>query len=29
MGDYNGTPSVCAQKYIEQIPKVILRKAKR
>ena len=27
MGDYNGTPSVCAQKYIEEIPKVILRKA--
>ena len=29
MGDYNGTPSVCAQKYIEEIPKVILRKAKK
>jgi carbamoylphosphate synthase large subunit len=27
MGDYNGTPSVCAQKYIEEIPKIILRKA--
>jgi carbamoylphosphate synthase large subunit len=27
MGDYNGTPSVCAQKYIEEIPKVILKKA--
>jgi hypothetical protein len=27
MGDYNGTPSVCAQKYIDEIPKVILRKA--
>jgi carbamoylphosphate synthase large subunit len=29
MGDYNGTPSVCAQKYIEEIPKIILRKAKK
>ena len=27
MGDYNGTPSVCAQKYIDEIPKLILRKA--
>ena len=27
MGDYNGTPSICAQKYIEEIPKVILKKA--
>lgn len=27
MGDYNGTPSICAQKYIDEIPKLILRKA--
>lgn len=27
MGDYNGAPSVCAQKYIREIPRIITRKA--
>lgn len=27
MGDYNGSPSVCAQKYIEELPRIIVKKA--
>lgn len=26
MGDYNGEPSICAQKYIDIIPKIIIKK---
>ena len=27
LGDYNGQPSICAQKYIDELPKVITKKA--